>query len=204
MLPSPAPLTPYDINVIFQQLTIEVLGYPPNSDDIVRVGWQLMGQPTGTVEEDIIYIQAIEDDDEYNKVREPIPYPQDDGTISNAVAYTRVWRVSWTFYGPHSFDHARKLRSALLNDESHDMIEANRLYLISDIVAPQRNPEYYTGEWWERVDFVARFNEAVTETEEVGTAKSVEVVAFDQNTSPTSPLIDETISATSTTDNLRR
>ncbi len=43
---------------------------------------------------------------------------------------------------------------------------------------PRRVPEKIQGEWWERVDFFAEFNEQVTETLTVGTVGSVDVIGY--------------------------
>lgn len=172
----PTPLTPVAVNVIIQEMTISVLGLPANAFDQVRVDWQTQGQPFQGIADDICYLRSVEEDDEYNRVRDLETVFNDDDTVTVITSYTRIWRTFWTLYGPNSFDRARMLRSALFKDVSHDALAKYSLYLVTDPAAPIRVPEYEDGQWWERVDFSAQFNEAVVEPETTGFIKSVEVI----------------------------
>lgn len=173
-----APLTPTALNVLFQQMTITALGLSDNSFDLVRVGWQKRGQPTGTIDEDVCYIRVVEDDDDFNRQRDISQVANDDSTVLQVTNYTRVWRNFWTFYGPNSFDRARIIRSKLFGSSSHDTLAAWNVYFVPNSSAPTRIPELFEGQWWERVDFSAQFNELVFETEIVGLVKSAEIVAI--------------------------
>lgn len=193
----PTPLIPSTINKALQQATLSMLGLANNAYNLVRVGWQTTGQPFENVADDICYLRAVEDDDPYNRVRDvrifPTNYdeglyneggyddPQAVGGFTQVTTYTRVWRVSWTLYGPNSFDRARMLRSALFGQSSHDLFAGSNLYFVTDVSAPRRVPEYFNGEWWERMDFEAQFNEAVSEVEAITTVGSVEVILEDKN-----------------------
>lgn len=173
------PLTPYSINKIFQTMTISALQLPDNSFDLVRVGWQQQGQPGWLIDEDRCIITTVEQDDPYNRARDVEYLVNDDESVLEVTSYVRVWRVNWTFYGPNSSDRARLIKSMLFQTASHDTLSSYQLYLVTDVAAPNRVPEIYISQWWERVDFSAEFNEEVTETALMGTVKSTEILVQD-------------------------
>ena len=187
----PTPLTPYAINVALQTMTIQALGLPPHSFSQVRVDWQTQGQPAWPINSDLCFLRAVEVDDFYNRIRDVETIYNDDETVTLLTTYTRVWRVFWMLYGPNSFDRARILRSALFGQTSHDFLAASQLFFMTDPAAPVRVPELRDGQWWERVDFTAEFNEAVYETETAGLVKSVEIVVEDSS----GTLADVTVSS---------
>lgn len=149
----------------------------------VRVGWQQQGQPAQEINEDVVYIREIEVDDQYNREKYKSNYSQTVGQDEAAVTtyyeqtnYTRVWEVFWEFVGPNSFDHARQVRSSLFSQATHDIFAASQLYLVTNPAAPRRVPESRDGQWWERTDFSARFNEFVTEVAIAQSVVSAEVI----------------------------
>lgn len=176
--PIPPPLTPKQTETVMQQLTIKMLGLPDNAWDLVRVGWQIQGQPTGKITDDIVYVRAIEDDDEYNRQRDVTTNQKTPSTLQQLTTYVRVWRVMWTLMGPNSFDRARQIKSALFTQTPHDLFAVLnvKLYLVTDISAPRRVPEFIAGQWWERVDFECQFNELVTEEVLTNAVASAEVI----------------------------
>ena len=147
----------------------------PYSD--VRIGWQTGGQPGWKIDEDKAFVRAVPIDDEYNRTRD-IKYATNDiASVKQSTTYHRVWQVFWTFYGPNSLDQARKVRSGLLNGS----IQIGNLKLIPDIAEPIRAPENYEGQWWERVDMDATFNELVTEDLTVPTVAFSEIIIETEN-----------------------
>ena len=185
-----APLVPIQIETVLQSITIAMLGLPaptpvtpPAQDPTyfqVRIGWQQRGQPFQNIDQDVTYILADEVDDQYNRVRD-VHYEQTtdaegDIILTKVTNYTRVWDVLFCTYGPNSFDNTRLLRTRLFDQDIHDMFANSQLYLVADPAAPVRAPEEKDGQWWERVDFRARFNEFVTETRAEGYAASVEII----------------------------
>lgn len=260
----PTPLTPNDVQILFQTQTLAALGLSSTSYDKVRVAWQTQGQPAWDVTQDVTILRAVEDDDQYNRVRDVdtlenltadgaidgaliavggTGYDVDDTflvtggtamgvvddvggsgavtafhfvstgsgyttgtkattggtgsgltisvtlvgpnvdptTVVQLTTYTRIWRLFWTIYGPTSFTNARLLRSYLFTQDMHDALAAKNLYFVTDPSAPQRVPEEYEKQWWERVDFSAQFNEAVTETQVINSVASVEVIVENSN-----------------------
>lgn len=172
----------------------------------VRAGWQQQGQPFQKITDNVTYCRAEEIDDEYNRIRDVsyattdvnrVPYPGNPpggygqggygGTdLSTLITikttnYTRVWRVFWCCYGPNSFDNARQIRTRLFDQDIHDQFASSQLYLVTDPSAPIRAPEPFGKQWWERVDFSARFNEFVTEEYVEQAAISNEIIVFNQD-----------------------
>ena len=200
---SSIPLAPNVIQPLMQIVTMQALGIDPadpSAPEIVRVGWQTQGQPAQTIDQDVIYIRCVEEDDEYNRIRDQEITDAPPISVLITTIYTRVWRTFWTFYGPNSFDNARIVKSFLLSQEGHDsLLGANNtygqlpvgsggygggqinIYLVTDIPAPRRVPENRNGQWWERIDFDCQFNEQVNETEVVNTVASSEIITENEN-----------------------
>lgn len=173
-------LSPQAISTALQSLTVTMLGIDPTTDTAayskVRIDFPTKGDPAWGIGDDVCLIKAIEEDSAYNRVRDRVLAPNDETTVLATDTYVRVWRVTWTFYGPNSFDHARLLKSALFSfDFAHDALLASNLVCVTDFPAPMRAPELFQGQWWERTDFSLRLNEAVTETVTIPTIASAEV-----------------------------
>lgn len=174
-------LTAKQCEAFIQSATLDMLGIDPATDDQayakVRISWQTQGQPVSSPDEDVIYVRAVEFDDPYNRVRDLKFATNDATTVLSTTMYTRCWEVFWVIYGPNSFDVARQIRSKLFTQDIHDEFAGVSLYLVTDVAAPVRIPEQNdTGEWFERVDFTARFYEGVTEQEVDNSIGSTEVI----------------------------
>ena len=174
------PLTPATIDSLLQTATIAMgmsLTNPGgNTAYGVRIGWQTQGQPAQLITDDVVYLRALEVDDPYNRIKDRYS----DGFGNQVTEYTRVWEVYWTVYGPNSFDNARILRTRLFDQDIHDALAQSALYFVTDPRAPVRNVEEKDGQWWERCDFSARFNEFTVETAPEDYALSTEIVVYDQ------------------------
>ena len=180
-------LTIDEVNRLYQALTCQMLGIDPVSDPLafskVRLDWQRKGQPAYGINDNVTFLRLTEEDDEYDRIRDVSYVTNEDTSVSKVVTFTRVWRCSWSCYGPASFDAARLLRSGLLEvDFVHDILATSNLYLLTDIAASVRAPEEEDGQTWERTDIYAKFNEGVVETlGPVATIASVEVLLYDES-----------------------
>lgn len=196
----PTPLTPNQVQSAMQLLTATLLGYiapgtppssvPPSVYAQVRQEWQQRGQPFNAIGDDVTYLRSYEIDDQYNRQRDvqtvsnPADVdPSNPTTVLQVTTYIRVWQTVWEIQGPNSFDNARKIRSGLFTQDMHDAFAASGLllYLVTDPAAPRRVPYFSDGQWWERVDFEASFNERVTETVVQNIVASVEVIVNDDD-----------------------
>ena len=189
----PTPLTPNSVQAAMQLLTINMLGIaaPSSPTDpaysAVRVGWQQRGQPAQFINQDVAYLRCVTVDvPEVNRQRDSqiLPNPADENDPPQSViqlfTYMRVWQTFWEFYGPNDFDRARKVHSAFFTQVVHDTFATLglSLYWVPDSACPQRVPYYSDGQWWERVDFEARFNELVSEVIVIPLAASVEIQEY--------------------------
>ena len=194
-------LTQAQVSVIWQNLVLQCLGIAPSSPtdsaaySQVRVDWPTPGQPAWPITQDVAFIRATEALDRYNTAHEIQPlqlvgnygggvYPYGEGgysgdntgtTALETTIYTRVWELSFIFYGPNSFVRARQVKACLYQDFVHDALAASNLYLNTVIGTPRRAPELCQNQWWERTDFTAQMNEQVTDTLTKNTIQSVEV-----------------------------
>lgn len=176
-----APLVLDDMNKLMQLATLACLGIDPASPGAfatVRIGWQRGGAPAWKINEDVVVLRCTEEDDDYNRQRDEKYTTLDAQRLNDTFTYTRVWRITWSLYGPNSFDNARKIRSGMFLQSIHDQLAPSNVYLVTDVSAPQRVPEYFQGQWWERIDFNAKFNEGVTETQPVNAIATSEIQVY--------------------------
>lgn len=178
----PVPLIPKQLESAMQVITMTLLGFTTAGAAAdyskVRIGWPQKGQPGFTIDTDVSFVRCVEVDDAYNRVRDVQTIVQDGVSVGLKTTYVRVWQTFWSIYGPNSFDAARQIRSGLFSQKFHDTLATLGLlvYLVTDPSAPRRVPEEENGQWWDRVDFEARFNERVTEVEIVPSIASAEVI----------------------------
>ena len=187
-------LTPANVNVIIQALTISLLGLPqPNgpgsaSYEAVRVSWQQQGQPFQNANDDICYLLSVTRDDDYSRVRDA--YISGVGTDVSPLlenwSYTRAWTITWHFYGPNSLDRARLVRSAMFLDYANNMLSLSNLYPVNNPREIVRLPQEINGQWFEYAEFEIELYEQVTETVTDGAVTSVEIKVYEgTNTGPT-------------------
>ena len=187
-------LVPSQVNNIMQGMIVGSLGLVdakgvplPNAPSAVRIGWPTGGAPSWAITDDICFILATEDDDDYNLLREVSEIDNDPPTtITEQTTYTSVWAIHLCLYGPNSSDIARRIKSSLFQQSTHDVLAGNNpyggvLYLITNVPRPIRAPELFAGEWWERVDFTFRLNESVIENSVVNAVKSAEVKVYNED-----------------------
>jgi len=167
-------LTIAAINAALQPLTCSVLGMPAPDYSQVRIDWATAGQPFEDVNADVCYLGCLLTDDPYTLIRDQY-LSQTGGVLTQSWTYTRAWRVSWTLYGPNSFDRARAIHSALFMDAFTDSLSESNLFPLPNMPLPRRVPELLNAQWWERADFYCNMYEAVTETISPGIATSVEI-----------------------------
>jgi len=62
---------------------------------------------------------------------------------------------------PSSYDNADLIRYSIFDFDYMQEFKEKNIFLITDVPMPTRLPELYNGQWWERTDFSATFNEGV-------------------------------------------
>ena len=167
-----------ELEEIFRSLTVSMLGTSPTPD--VRISWPEDGAPAWKITENVTFLQVIEKDDRINRQRdESFIASSPDSEVIRVNEYTRVIQISWTFYGPDSYENSQLVRDGLFLQEYHDVLADDEIYLIPDIAAPRRAPELFQGRWWKRCDMAASFNEKIRKETTVNTIESAEMVVND-------------------------
>lgn len=159
---------------IFWNFTMKSLGVDTTKKENqkrIRIGYQPEGAPAWKRTENVGFILVTTAGDPITQQTEITYARESNDTARRSANYTRVIQVSWTFYGPSSFDDADKVRGDLFVNPS---LYAP-LALVTDVTPPFRLPELFEGQWWERSSFTARFNELVVRTSTVNYIQSAEV-----------------------------
>lgn len=171
-------LTLKQIEDLFQNITTQMLGLDPTAPEnqgVVRVAWPTTGAPAWKITQDRIFIRVTPVDNDYNKQVSTQYEPVDSTIVNQVISHTDVISVNWVIYGPNSYDNAKKIRSSLFLSKFKMMLSANKIYLITNVPEVMRVPELYNGQWWDRSDFSANFNQLVINKEDVNYIKSVDV-----------------------------
>jgi hypothetical protein len=160
-------LTLKQLKSIFFTETCKMLGLDPTAPENqgkVRLAWPTDGAPTWGIDEDIVFLRITPIDDRIARTQDILYDTSSSDYAVKSVGYTRVHKIDWTLYGPNSYDNADIIRSKLLNNDYLLDFSSNNLYLVTDVPMPTRLPELFNGQWWERTDFSASFNETVIRT----------------------------------------
>jgi hypothetical protein len=164
-------LTLVGIENLFQSITMRILGIPEKdinnvtiNQDKVRISWPTSGAPSFKIGDDITFIQVLPTDDPIIQQRDVVhsAIENDNNNSNRTVVYTRNHLIQWVIYGPNSFENADNLRNGIYQPEITESLLLNNLALITTVPAPRRVPELFNGQWWERCDLQASFNEEVT------------------------------------------
>jgi len=164
-----------DLNILFQQLTLQCLGLADNAYDKVRISWQKQGAPAWKVDDDIVFIRLSEEDNPYNRQREVVMTQISEDVSMKSTSYTRVNSVAFALYGPESYENAQTLRDFFFYDDSRRTLSQSGIYMIPDVAAPRRVPESFQGQWWERIDFTLYFNELIIRNVVASSITSVDI-----------------------------
>lgn len=172
-----------DLESFFQSITMKMLGIAevdanlkPINQDKVRISWPTSGAPAWKITDDVTFIRVNNVSDQITQQRDVGYSAVDSDTANRTVSYTRVHEVAWIFYGPNSFDNADIARNGLYLPQYKDLLKASNLGLILDVPVPVRFPELLNGQWWERTDFTAKFNELVIRQGTVPYIKSADII----------------------------
>lgn len=165
-------LTPQNVMALFQSIVAKILGLdttqPLNSPTwlAVRTSWQQQGQPAWTIDQDVCFVAAYSENPPFGQWLDRLDNstPDQTGNLVRQMAYTQVWRVHFTLYGPNCMANSGLIASALSLAWVHDLVEASNLYVIPRWNRPIWAPENKDSQWWPRCDFELRYNENVQQT----------------------------------------
>lgn len=155
-----------EIEDFFFKITCEMIGLDlskKENQSKVRIAWPTGGAPSWGISEDVVFLRITPQDDKLAREQNIIYTENEDDKayIKKQTGYTRVHKINWTLYGPNSYDNADIIRYSIFDYEYSKKLKNKKLFLITDVPMPVRLPELYNGQWWERTDFSATFNEAV-------------------------------------------
>ena len=158
-----------------------------NINGRVRTVWgsnvdsKSMSAPNQKTTEDICYIQITPEDDAYNRQRH-IRYVYLGGEdMASVDEHTDVYSVLFINYGLKAFDCARNIRDGLFKDKVRRFLRLNFFPLITDVPAVRRVPELVNGNWINRVDVSAKFNQYVRLIGTIGTIEKIGVTHVTDN-----------------------
>jgi len=177
-------LTLTQIEDIFQGLFVSILGWDitsPSKVNDVRISWPEEGMPAFLITDDVVFVQCLEVDEPYNRQREV----EDTWTLTTpelfgrTIGYTRAWQVNVILYGPDSYQNSQELRDKIFYPEHQNTLQKSYLYLVPDVAAPKRVPEYFQGRWWKRVDMSFVLYESVVRSTTVPAIDSISVTIYE-------------------------
>jgi hypothetical protein len=174
-------LTIQQIEAAMQLAVCGMLGVTdPETTSLVRIEYGTTGQPSQDIADDVCNLRCMPNGtDPYSRIRERTEATGDDISLLEYWTYTNVWTAHFCLYGPNSYDRARAIRSAFYQEYFTDLLAQSQLFPVSDFPEPVRAPEFYDGQWWERVDLDVTLYEFVQETISRQTVNSVEVIVSD-------------------------
>lgn len=169
-----------EIEDFFYDITCQMLGIDLSkkaSQNKVRIAWQTKGAPSWKINDDICFLRITPVDDRMAREQNIIYNPDevDKAYAKKQTGYTRVHKINWTLYGPYSYDNADIIRHLIFDYDYMKKFKVKNLFLITDVPMPIRLPELYNGQWWERTDFSATFNEAVIRENKVPYIQSADI-----------------------------
>jgi hypothetical protein len=149
-------------------------------DKKVRVAYSQTGAPAWGVEDNLVFLYAKEVDNLYNRPREVTDiYEVSPDEFSSETNYTRVMQLFLTLYGTNATTNADTIRDSIFYPEFKLLLDQQKVYLIHDIAAPRRAPEYWEGLWYERVDMSMTFNELIVRSISVPRITSIDVAIYE-------------------------
>ena len=164
---------------IFPRLINTILSWD-YKDKKVRVAFVTGGAPSWAVEDNLVFLHALEMDDLYNRQREVVEeYEVSPDDFASETSYTKVRQLNFNLYGPNSSENADTIKDGLFYPSNKLVLDKEKVYLIHDITAPRRVPEYWEGLWYERVDMSVLFNELVIRSINVPRIVSVDVSIYE-------------------------
>lgn len=161
-----------EIEDFFFQITCKMLNIDSTKEKNqgkVRIAWPTDGAPGWKINDDVVFLRITPEDDKMTRHLNIIYNPDEDDRayLKRKTGYTRVHKIDWTLYGPNSYDDADLIRYLIFDFDYMKQFKKKNLFLITDVPMPTRLPEFYNGQWWERTDFSATFNEGVVRESKV-------------------------------------
>lgn len=177
--------TPEQVATVLQKVSAQILGFDLNAQgaeaySAVRVSWQPEGQPSWGISDDVCIISATTVNDPFSQVSDEILSGDQSALVADS-AFTQVWHLHFTLYGPNCFDHAQLLVSAMRLGWVSDALADSNLYAVPEWNRPLYVPELFQGQWWKRTDVDLQFNEFVSESTGIDAAAGGSILITKEN-----------------------
>ena len=168
---------------IFANVVCGILGIEPeNINGRIRMSWgsnidnASMSAPNLKTTEDICYIHVTPEDNAYNRQRNKDFIYEGGENMISFDEHTDVYNVLFVNYGSNAYDNARAIRNGLYSDRIRRFLRFSNMPLVTDTPAIRRVPELVSGNWVNRVDVSATFNQYVRLVEEIKTIEQIGVI----------------------------
>lgn len=144
-------------------------------DRMIRWSYPAEGSPDWTIKDDILFLSIQEQDDDYAKQRDSV-YKTSGSSVLRTTTRTRVWKLSFTAYGPEAYEIANQLKDGFFYEDIQRMLVNKSIAIIPNLPIIRQVPENFAGQWWERWDLDLLFNEGYQlPAENVGALESIKI-----------------------------
>ena len=144
-------------------------------DRMIRWSYPAEGAPDWTINDDILFLNLQEQDDDYAKQRDSV-YKTSGSSVTKTTTRTRVWKLSFTAYGPDSYEMINQLKDGFFYESIQRMLVNKSIAIIPNLPTGRQAPESFAGQWWDRWDLDLLFNEGYQlPTESVGALESIKI-----------------------------
>lgn len=194
-------LTLVQLQDLFFDITVTMTGYDEKK---VRHAYQPQGQPGNEISQDIVYLDVMEVDNQWNRQRNDVQKNSatyesgfitlEDGsflvtengekivadpyiaaTSDIETSYTRVIQTRWTVYGTTCYDMASVIAWKILNPDIREALREHDVKPVCDIPAPILGREMVNGQWWQRTDLTVLFYAGTVRTNDVPTLIATDI-----------------------------
>lgn len=155
-------------DVLFETVTA-CLGFAeddPAAHSRVRRAWPAQteqgSQPGFSRADNVCFVRVMQADDAYTRFSEETgEYDLQADALRMTFSRCDAHAVTLVFYGPQCMEDARAVRDGLATDEIRRILRRKNLYPAALPAAPQRAPELFGGQWWDRCDLAFTLYERV-------------------------------------------
>lgn len=175
-----------EIEDIFRVLVLNILKLDPSkSHKRIRFPWGSDLKYSGNTapywnrDDDVCTITLLPQDDSYNRNRDRKYIDKGGRDLIQVEEHTDVHHVLFANYGPNAYECARDIRDGLFREDVRRYLKQNNFSLVTDVPSILRIPELVNGEWWNRVDCSAVFNEYVRRETPINAIEEINIKAIE-------------------------
>lgn len=128
------------------------------ADEYIRWKYPEGGQPDWRWKDTVLFLYLEELADAYGQQVHKTSHMDGDRVILDRYR-TRVWEITFTAYGPNSYEAVTAIKDGVFNLSAKKQLAEKDLFLVPDMPPIRQAPELFNGMWWPRCDFMLHFNE---------------------------------------------